>query len=125
MSEWELSLQYFKRGENFTIEVHRHSVLMASYGQGVWRWCVYVYVFPTHPLYDSFDVEEGLSGDFDEMPLHGGCTYFKMFGETKKIGCDYNHAWDERYTHMETMEDASSIFRDADQLFNYFQERSK
>jgi hypothetical protein len=60
------------------------------------------------------------SGFFD---WHGGCSYLEYHPVSAEVisavqvGCDYNHLYDDHYLDMATAEDARSVFRDADKLF--------
>lgn len=42
-----------------------------------------------------------------------------------EIGADYNHLHDADYTFFETPDDASGVFRDADELVNWLAERAE
>lgn len=88
------------------------------------HWCMYAYIFCTHPLFDSFtsDCEDG-SG---ELPFHCGCTYSKWDYDsdgdpkTKKYGSDYCHYGDESIYENPNMDEIpTEVLNDAQMLFDY------
>jgi hypothetical protein len=122
--------------DNFVIEVVRHTSKAYLPNEGQNKWCMYVYVYPEHPLFKKINPTVGDTiSTYDErlpdMPLHGGCTYAKIHlsdDGTKitsiQIGADYSHYNDERYSWMTAKESASDIFYDADVLYKWMQEYS-
>jgi hypothetical protein len=125
--EWKHKDLWVLRHKNFAVEVSRHiAQAHEELGLGPNRWCVYVYVYPDHPLFESIDLNSGVWQDaLANFPLHGGCSFFRVHQKFKgavtsvQIGCDYNHYGDDRYSHMATKAKASSVFRDAEELFNW------
>jgi len=123
--EWKHKDLWISRHKDFVVEVSRHVVqIHEELDLGPNRWCVYVYVYPTHPLSGSIDLSGGVWQDaLANLPLHGGCSFFRVHQQFKgeatcvQIGCDYNHYRDDHYTHMATKEEASSVFQDAEELF--------
>jgi hypothetical protein len=123
--EWEHRDLWVLRHKNFAVEVSRHiAQAHEELDLGPNRWCVYVYVYPTHPLSGSIDLDGGMwQNSLADFPLHAGCTFFKVHQQFKgevasvQIGCDYNHYEDDCYSHMATKAEASSVFRDAEELF--------
>jgi hypothetical protein len=89
---------------------------------GRFVWNVYCYIYPKHPLFDKLDKEDIFGCPIDNF--HGGCTYSrwarKPDGEItcKQYGCDYNHYQDEHFTFIENPEYATTVFADAEALFN-------
>lgn len=140
VNDWKHKDVWVKRGENFSVEVSRHEGYVDEMrDMGPHRWCVYVYVYPTHPFFKRIaddlaaPVAEGEYKSFypnmaGYLPLHGGCTFFHVHRNEKneitsyQIGCDYNHYMDEHYTHLADMDDAFSVFRDAEELKAYMEQ---
>jgi hypothetical protein len=121
-----------KHDNGFSVEVSRHDkshTYTDEWGEGRFGWCVYVYIGEKHPAHDLIDMTPKVydgreytntsQNILSEMPLHGGCTWLSKECKSIKVGCDYGHLYDDRYAHMETTEDAASIFRDADALFDW------
>ena len=90
-------------------------------------WCIYALIYPEHPLFALIDPskKEWENEAIQEMPLHGGCTYFvPHFSPAKEItsyeiGCDYSHYGDGHCAHYATKEEAQEIFDDADELMEW------
>ncbi|WP_333998253.1 hypothetical protein [Burkholderia orbicola] len=135
MSDYKNPMDSYRRkdvwhrdGDGFLIEISRHtSASVFEYdSEGPNRWCVYAYIYPKHPHFAAFsgpDIWQDASGI---LPLHGGCTYleYPMYdGEVTsvKVGADYHHLHDERFTHYATADQAISVFEDADELFDKLQ----
>ena len=136
MQKWAHKDEWKRFGTNFLISVSRHtekrSGLPAEYfTDGPNRWCLYVYIYPKHPKFGTFDSDSMWQDATQSMPLHGGCTYLRYHAEPNgsinsiQVGCDYNHYRDEQYSFMETQEDARSVFADAEELFNYMEDYAK
>ncbi len=125
--EWEYSEEWGSRHDKFTVEVSRHvAQAHEELGMGPNRWCIYVYIYPEHPLFGSIDLGGGMWQNLlANLPLHGGCSFFKVHQQFKgevtsvQIGCDYSHYWENRYSHMATKAEASSVFQDAKKLFDW------
>lgn len=125
--EWKHRDLWALRHEGFTVEVSRHvEHAHEELSLGPNSWCVYVYVYPEHPLFESIDLNEGIwPAVLANFPLHEGCSFFWVHQEfggkvtSVQIGCDYNHYGDNCYTHMATKAEASSVFRDAEELFDW------
>lgn len=134
MSDWKHKDMWTREGKNFIVQVSRHSVNVedpacydSDHGQ---RWCVYAYIYPKHPHFAKFEGPNIWQDATSIMPLHAGCSLLKypMYDgkvTSVHVGCDYNHLHDERFTQMKTQADAYSIFRDADELYDWLQERAK
>jgi len=125
-NNWKHKDVYSLRGTNFSIEVVRWSYYPISNAdnkdENIWN--LYVYIYPKHPAFSKYQDEDNA----ERITFHGGCTFYQkhnnpVTGEITsiQIGCDYNHYMDDRYKEMITMEDAASIFYDAEQLFNIFE----
>lgn len=88
-----------RKGNKFTIELFRWTV-----GDSV-IWNIYAYIYPDHPRFVDVPNKD-LHKYFSDLPFHGGITsarkYLNEAGETTsiKIGCDYNHAWDDLFRDL-------------------------
>ena len=101
--EWNHKDLWISRHDKFAVEVSRHiGQAHEELGLGPNRWCVYAYVYPEHPLFESIDLNGGMwQSALVDLPLHGGCSFFKVHQEfggkvtSAQIGCDYNHYGDD------------------------------
>jgi len=145
MEGWNHKDEWRKRGKYFYIVVSRHEVEVigndTSYNvfrmhEGPHRWAVYAYIYPNHPLFKKFDSSERLSQPATEdMPLHGGCSKIKYHVANDatqdypatvtsiQVGADYHHDADEIYTNQATAEQDSTVFNDAQALFDWLTEQ--
>lgn len=118
------------RGKDFMVQVSHHGEpvpeSMRSYcfdEQGEHRWCIYAYIYPKHPKFSEFKGSDMWQEAAGSLPLHCGCSFLQYHrndtgGVTSvQVGCDYNHLGDDHYTRLATREDARSVFRDAEDLF--------
>lgn len=123
-------------GAGFAVQVSRHVVTIPEEDisrQGPYRWAVYGFVYPSHPLFPKFDPNSYTiyQSSVSEAPLHGGCSFFqKHLGGNGEItsfqfGCDYNHLYDDCYTRFKTKDDALSIFGDACRLHDWLNQYGK
>jgi hypothetical protein len=137
MNNWQHKDIWSMGGQNFMVQVSRHyePVREASAcfdSDGPHRWCVYVYIYPKHPLFAAFDGTEKMWQDAaTQMPLHGGPSLCRMHFNTKgeitsyQVGADYHHLHDWHFTQHATQSDAAEVFSDADQLHAWLTERAK
>lgn len=123
---WERKEEWRTRGETFCVTVeHRTEAVSHSFGdEGPHRWCVYAYLYPTHPRFSTFDGDSLWQGAIDGAPLHGGCTFLRYHQHKDKVasvqvGADYHHLRDEEYTHMATKDEAGPVFADAEELVGW------
>lgn len=131
--EWNHKEEWHKRGQDFLIVVKRHSVFHNDPMEGPHRWCVYAYVYPSHPYFGKFLPDGSMTQDACcAMPLHSYPSYFRAHWDREveaitsfQVGADYNHLHDDRFTHHKTPEDAYEVFDDAQQLFDWLKERVK
>ena len=128
--EWDRKDEWRKRGRNFLVTVSRHTVKSLSDSfEGENRWAVYVYVYPKHPHFASFEGSDMWQDAASMMPLHGGPSYLQRHydedGTTASIqvGSDYHHLHDD-FTFYSTQQEAWRIFMDADDLFNWMESRA-
>lgn len=118
----------------FAVEISRHFVEPREHHQdGGNRWAIYVYIYPQHPLFETFVKDKWAAGsifhpNLMDIPFHCGQSYAQIWKNegggvaSIQIGCDYHHEYDERYTFMATEEDAASVFEDAERLIERFQD---
>ena len=126
MNEWKHKDEWRKNGKGFCVVVSRHEVTLDMSGsspdKGIHRWCIYAYIYPTHPHFKLFDVEKGMFEQPDYR-MHWGLSFFHAHRNDKseicsiQIGCDYDHLHDDHYTTLATKEAAVSVFNDADDLY--------
>lgn len=128
---WNPKNEWSSRTNTFNVVISKHIVEASTFAfelnrdEGIHRWDIYVYIFPKHPLFnDLVDVTRIFDDKLSILPLHCGCSFlmkhYACDGSVNsiQIGCDYNHLYDNDYTFIETQEDAYSIFRDAEELYN-------
>jgi len=137
MQPWDKKLMWHRRGTNFLVEVKMHTVVKMDEddcydSKGVYRWCVYAYIYPKHPHFAKFDGNQMWQPAAVEMPFHCGPSFLSLCrgGDGPEItavqvGADYDHLDDERYTNMASEAEASRVFADANELFDYLEARSK
>ena len=133
--EWAHKDIWKRRGHDFLIEVSRHEVAV-DFDQPSWRrdgphrWAVYAYIYPKHPRFGRFVGRDLFQPAANDLSLHGCASYLERHYDDDgtqtciQVGCDYNHLHDEQYTHMETREDAVSVFNDAERLFTLLSDGS-
>lgn len=127
MSDWKKKTLWTRRSTNFAVQVSQHTAPPLDSIDGENRWCVYAYIYPKHPHFDAFSGDSLFQDATDCMPLHGGCSYLRTHLDSdgavasRQVGADYNHFRDGCYTHMSNKEQASSVFADADELFQWLE----
>lgn len=61
------------------------------------------------------------------LPLHGGPSMLRWHRDANcnptsvQVGADYHHDGDDGYTHCDDAGQAYSVFRDADELYAWFE----
>jgi hypothetical protein len=125
--DWKRKDVWKREGKNFMVEVSRHEVRVDDSGcydsEGPHRWCLYVYVYPKHPVFAQFDAS-GQMYDQPSFGMHCGNSYFRTWRNeagavtSYQVGSDYNHDGDWHFTRMKTPEDAYEVFNDADEIFD-------
>ena len=123
--EWDHKDEWRKRGDDFMVVVSRHNG-HADTWEGKNRWAVYAYIYPRHSMFTEF-IATGSIADQPYVPGHSYASFYRChtdnfdYGEitSHQIGFDYSHHGDTHYTHMETKEDAYSVFSDAQELYDF------
>jgi hypothetical protein len=128
---WKRSESWRREGKDFMVEVY-HYVSPPPWGlvephnafwdEGPNRWNVYAYIYPAHPHFAAFDGPHMWQDASNLLHFHGGPSYLaRPMYEGKvsciKVGSDYNHLNDDYYSHLSTAQEASSVFEDANELF--------
>lgn len=129
--KWERKDEWHQHGRNFLVTVRHHTVPPArpEYDdEGPHRWCVYAYIYPKHPHFAAFDMDDDMGQDAATcLPLHGGPSLLRRhyYDDGKvssvQVGADYHHLHDNRFTHYATPDDAREVFRDAQELHDWLQ----
>lgn len=127
MTKWKHKEEWHQRGNNFLVVVKRHTKQVDEINPSEVSqcWCVYAYIYPEHLIFEKFEGDSMCQAATDPMPLHGGCSYLQWHRDANgnptsvQVGADYNHLYDEEFTHYATPEDAYDVFRDADALFQH------
>ena len=127
LSKWQHKDEWWQPGKDFLIVVKHHTTTLSSilpeYGEH--RWSVYAYIYPKHRLFDSFQGNHMFQPAIEVMPLHGGCSSLRWHNTDEgektsvQVGADYNHLYDDHFTHYAKPDEAQQVFADADELFDY------
>ena len=122
---WQKKDLWHQRGKNFLVEVYHHTVLPNYNGdEYVNRWNVYAYIYPDHPHFNAFEGDNMWQQAAVIIPFHSYVSHLSKPMYTGKVTCvkvgsDYNHLHDERFSYMSTKEEAWEVFQDAERLFNW------
>ena len=130
--EKEQSRTWIEKGEGFSVEVKRwynppskfslESDIFDDEDNGPWRWNVYAYIFPKHPIFKEIESDSLFEiGEIAEY-FHWGISYhdWKRNEDSitcKQLGSDYGHLHD-RYRLVDNI-DNTPCKRDAERLFKY------
>ena len=133
---WAKKTLWVRRGQHFTIEVSHHNLGYedAHTRRGLHRWCVYAYIYPTHPHFANFSGDNMWQEAATDLPLHGGPTLLRWHyrkdentpaavATAVQVGADYNHLGDDDYTFISAKDDAGAVFADAEDLFDWLSAR--
>ncbi|AET91057.1 hypothetical protein BYI23_B004500 [Burkholderia sp. YI23] len=98
--------------------------------EGPHRWAVYAYIYPKHPHFSAFSGANLWQEATAVLHLHGSCSYleYPMYDgkvTSVKVGADYHHLHDDRFTYYATQAEAREVFKDADELFAQLQTRAE
>lgn len=116
---WKHKDEWNREGSKHSVVVSRHT----NHAGDEHRWCVYLYIYPGHPRFDQFNA----GGDMWSQPHFECHSYVSLFRVHRRdsgdigsyqLGWDYNHDGDHRFTEYATADDASSVFWDANKLFD-------
>ena len=128
MESWKHNDEWRMRGADFLVSVQRHD----HYEEGKHKWYVYAYIYPKHPLFVSFNEDEGIYQDAtDKLPLHCGCSLLTFHANTEgkimsvQVGADYLHLYDDNFERMKNKNEAMAIFNDAEELFKTLEKMSQ
>lgn len=119
MGEWQKSETWRQRGSQFCVEVV-HST--APSDDDPHRWCVYAYLYPTHPHFAAFAGEDMWQAAAQALPLHGGPSFLRWHMGTDgravsvQVGADYHHYKDDHFTRCADPDEARGVFSDAADL---------
>lgn len=114
-------------GVGFLVQVSHHTGEPSSfnYEDEGHRWCVYAYIYPTHPRFAAFSGPSMFQDAACALQLHGGPSLLRWHYEddgkpcSVQVGADYNHLHDTWFTQCSTEQEASEVFEDAQRLFEY------
>lgn len=133
MLQFQPKREWWCHGNEFLVTVKHYietpsEFMELNFDEGPNRWNVYCFIYPSHPLFKKFKTV-GRSGGWPSIcytfPLHGGVSYFCKYTmdnrkvTSYKVGCDYHHLHDNRFTYMETTEEAKEVFQDAERLHEW------
>jgi len=130
MNQWRHKDEWSRSGDGFLVQVTRHSIDHASpsFEDGGQRWAVYAYIYPAHRLFSEFNGNNMWQPAALSLPLHGGPSLLRRHRDedgnptSVQVGADYNHLYDDKYTHYVTPDAAQSVFADAEELFKFLSE---
>ena len=127
--EWGHKDEWRKRGRDFMVVVSRHTIT-SDKSLGPNRWAVYAFIYPKHPHFDAFDGPDMWQDASAVMPWHSYCSLleYPMYDgkiTSVKVGADYNHIHDDHFTHYATQDEASEVFSDAAELFQWLTARAE
>jgi hypothetical protein len=128
---WKHKDEWKQTGDGFLIVVSRHwKVSMKIHEDGLVNgWCVYAYIYPSHPLFKAACESSAYEEPLIDLPFHGGITKKELhFNDNHEVtavqlGADYSHLGDEHYERYGTKLEAWPVFCGAFQLFNRLNER--
>jgi hypothetical protein len=127
MNNWNKKDIWTRRSSNFLVEISRHSTESINDMYGTNMWCVYAYIYKSHPHFDKFDGCRMFQDAACSLPLHAGPSFLKYHRNNDgiitcvQVGADYNHLHDDNYTYYLDEKDAISVFEDADNLFDWLE----
>lgn len=134
----------YRKSENWKREGKGFMVMVNHYTEPTWRdepacfdsegmhrWCIYAYVYPSHPHFAVFDGTETMwQGAATMLPGHSYPSLLRIHTKqpdnaitSYQVGWDYSHDGDWSYTQMADEKDACGVFADADELFDWLSER--
>lgn len=110
-------------GRNVVVEVKRHTDNYSTYMPGPWRWCLYALINDGLPIFEASKQE----AFFNSAPFHGGVSLHETEQtiahgskyQVIRVGADYGHLYDERFTLQETLTPNCEIVRDAEAMLQW------
>lgn len=138
--DWKMKRIWQRRGTDFLIEISCHTADarqdpfqdpgLIPDNEGIYRWCVYAYIYPKHPYFYKFDDSDAMwQPAAQAMPLHRGPSYFRRHiekdGNTTSIqvGADYHHYGDSLFTQQSKLD--GKVLTDAGELFNWLEHKAR
>ena len=124
--DWNHKEEWSKTGTNFTVVVSRHESYEDEY-TGKYRWCVYAYIYPKHPHFKKFESDDLFQEATRKMPCHDGPSLLRYHYDKSneitsiQVGADYHHLHDDCFTFHYTKEEASTVFFNAEELFEWLE----
>lgn len=118
-SGWRHKDEWKREGKGHCVVISRHTAHGDNGDNN--RWCVYLYIYPSHPAFALFRPDKDMwsQPNFD---CHSYVSLFNVHRNNKgeigsfQLGWDYNHDGDN-FGWRATPDDASSVFWDANNLF--------
>ena len=107
----KMSVSYWpERNKEFSVEVK-------AWFDGKWNWNIYAYILPEYDQYHdnrylkSIDMHGGVT--FDELvirqPIDGIKYDFQRIKESKVVGCDFAHLYDDYDNHPSPFEYSEGV----------------
>ncbi len=122
----------FNIDEKVFVEIKYWGTEWANNGKGIWD---YYITIPESSVPNRFselwlDIPNNfINAPFADFDWHGGITYYTKYGQLPghrcvKLGCTYDHLYDDENGHCETLEDIiADATKTAHQLINYYEIR--
>lgn len=131
LAEYKRITHWKREGQDFRVEVAhwtRKPYDTTEYGENHWN--VYVYFYPNHPYFCSFDGNDMFQDAAIDVPLHGGVSLLQNITVNGSptsvcVGCDYGHLHDDHFSRISKPAEAAEVFRDADQLYEWCADRAR
>lgn len=126
---WDHKEEWWQRGQNFLVVVRRWASNFEDSFEGPHRWAVYAYIYPKHPYFAAFNGPHMWQEAATAMPFHSypSLLEYPMYEgaiSAVKVGSDYHHLHDDRFTHYATKEEAREVFNDAQELHDWLAAKS-
>lgn len=129
---WAHQEHWIQQGEGFLVTVtRREEISDGRDARGPHRWSVTATLYPAHPHFTAFQGDDFQQEAALALPLYHdglGPSFLytacdaKGLSSSIQVGTEY---LDEGYTRHALQEDASLIFHDAVQLFQWLQDRGR
>ncbi len=126
---WQHKDEWKHVGNSYAVVVSRHTTETDHRLEGPHRWAVYAYIYPAHPHFAKFNGPDFHQPATDCMPGHSYVSYLRTHRNDNgdacsiQVGWDYNHLHDTEFTHCADKGSASAVFRDAEELVQWLEER--